>query len=146
MIEYRKLKNDEVEQYIKEINLLYGQLSSHHKEISSERLYAVLGSENSFVTGAFDGQKLVGVGSLHIVKMIGGSKGLIEEVVVDGNYRRQGIAKTLMHKIIEEGKTLGLKYLDLTSNPKREAANKLYQSLGFDLRGTNCYRFNIGNG
>ena len=37
---------------------------------------------------------------------------------------------------IERGATT----LDLTSSPTRSVANRLYQRLGFDLRGTNVYR------
>ena len=36
---------------------------------------------------------------------------------------------------------LGAKTIDLTSRPSREAANKLYQKLGFEQRETNIYRF-----
>jgi len=36
---------------------------------------------------------------------------------------------------------LGAKAVDLTSRPSREAANKLYQSLGFETRETNVYRY-----
>jgi ribosomal protein S18 acetylase RimI-like enzyme len=33
--------------------------------------------------------------------------------------------------------------VDLTSRPSREAANRLYQRLGFEERGTNVYRFRL---
>jgi ribosomal protein S18 acetylase RimI-like enzyme len=31
--------------------------------------------------------------------------------------------------------------VDLTSRPTRQAANRLYERLGFELRETNAYRF-----
>jgi ribosomal protein S18 acetylase RimI-like enzyme len=31
--------------------------------------------------------------------------------------------------------------VDLTSRPSREAANRLYERLGFELRNTKAYRF-----
>jgi ribosomal protein S18 acetylase RimI-like enzyme len=38
---------------------------------------------------------------------------------------------------------LGAKTVDLTSRPKREAANRLYQRIGFVPRDTNVYRFEV---
>jgi ribosomal protein S18 acetylase RimI-like enzyme len=35
--------------------------------------------------------------------------------------------------------------VDLTSRPSREAANRLYQRAGFQLRETNLYRFDLRN-
>jgi ribosomal protein S18 acetylase RimI-like enzyme len=40
-------------------------------------------------------------------------------------------------------KALGAKSVDLTSRPSREAANRLYQRLGFEPRTTNVYRMAI---
>lgn len=31
----------------------------------------------------------------------------------------------------------------LTSNPRRVAANKLYQQMGFEPKETNCYRMEL---
>jgi len=33
--------------------------------------------------------------------------------------------------------------VDLTSRPSREAANRLYQRIGFVARDTNVYRYNV---
>ena len=60
-------------------------------------------------------------------------------VVDDGAVARVG--KSLMRHAMEQAKKLGAKTLDLTSRPSREAANKLYQSLGFETRQTNVYRY-----
>ena len=38
---------------------------------------------------------------------------------------------------------LGAKTVDLTSRPKREAANRLYRRLGFVERDTNVYRYEL---
>ena len=37
----------------------------------------------------------------------------------------------------------GAKTVDLTSRPSREAANRLYQRIGFQPRETNVYRFDL---
>ena len=37
----------------------------------------------------------------------------------------------------------GAKTVDLTSRPRREPANRLYQRMGFDLPETNVYRYDL---
>jgi len=64
-------------------------------------------------------------------------------VVVDQNFRRRGIAEALVNSAIEYAREAGVDGISLTSNPKREAANKLYQSMGFEKRETNSYYFKI---
>jgi len=46
----------------------------------------------------------------------------------------------LMTGLLDLAVSKGLEFVDLTSRPSREVANGLYQSLGFKLRETNCYR------
>ena len=41
------------------------------------------------------------------------------------------MGKALTHHALEEAKKYGALTVDLTSRPSREAANKLYQSVGF---------------
>ena len=41
---------------------------------------------------------------------------------------------------IERARELDAKTVDLTSRPSREAANRLYQRIGFEPRETNVYR------
>jgi ribosomal protein S18 acetylase RimI-like enzyme len=40
-----------------------------------------------------------------------------------------------------EAKERGAKDVSLTSRPSREAANRLYQRIGFQARDTNVYRY-----
>ena len=65
----------------------------------------------------------------------------IEDVVVDGAYRRQGIGNALVRAAIERAREAGARRVDLTSRPTREAANRLYRRLGFAQRETNVYRY-----
>lgn len=67
----------------------------------------------------------------------------IEDVVVDEAARGRGIGAALTLAGIEKARALGCGAVDLTSNPKREAANRLYRRLGFELRNTNVYRLTL---
>lgn len=67
----------------------------------------------------------------------------VESVVVGTNYRGRGYGKELMTKMIEVAKSLDVHHIQLTSNPKRIAANQLYQDLGFERYETNCYKMEM---
>ena len=64
----------------------------------------------------------------------------IESVVVNTKCRGKGYSKELMKYMVDFAKTQEVHHIHLTSNPKREAANRLYQSIGFERYETNCYR------
>ena len=85
------------------------------------------------------------VGSLTLVlfRIPTGVRAWIEDVVVDGSARRQGVGEALTRRACEVATGAGARTVDLTSRPSREAANRLYARLGFELRDTNVYRFEL---
>ena len=64
----------------------------------------------------------------------------IESVVVSSKSRGRGYGKELMTAMIEAAKKMNVHHIQLTSNPARVAANRLYQEMGFERYETNCYR------
>ena len=64
----------------------------------------------------------------------------IESVVVSSKYRGRGYGKELIAAMIDIAKNLNVHHIQLTSNPKRVAANQLYQEIGFERYDTNCYK------
>jgi ribosomal protein S18 acetylase RimI-like enzyme len=69
-----------------------------------------------------------------------GVRAWIEDVVVDDAARGKGVGEALNRAALELAGRLGARTVDLTSRPSREAANRLYQRLGFVARDTNVYR------
>ena len=67
----------------------------------------------------------------------------VEDVVVDEAARGQGAGFALVEAAVEHAKKVGARTVDLTSRPSREAANRLYQRAGFQLRETNVYRVTL---
>lgn len=67
----------------------------------------------------------------------------VESVVVSSKYRGRGYGKELMIAMIDAAKNLNVHHIQLTSNPKRVAANQMYQKLGFERYETNCYKMAI---
>ena len=90
-----------------------------------------------------DGEHIVGCATLCIFHSPTGTKASIEDVVVSSAYRGQHLGKQLMEYVLEQAKAFAPIELHLTSNPMRVAANKLYQSIGFQKKETNCYQMTI---
>lgn len=87
---------------------------------------------------------IVGAASLSLVLAPTGLHARLEDVVVDEQARGRGIGAALTREAIHLAGARGANYLALTSNPRREAANRLYQRLGFTRWETNVYRKEIG--
>jgi ribosomal protein S18 acetylase RimI-like enzyme len=85
------------------------------------------------------------VGSLTLVtfRIPTGVRAWIEDVVVDASARGKGVGEKLNLFALELARAKGAKTVDLTSRPSREAANRLYQRIGFAPRDTNVYRFSF---
>jgi ribosomal protein S18 acetylase RimI-like enzyme len=85
------------------------------------------------------------VGSLTLVlyRIPTGLKAWIEDVVVDEAARGHGVGELLNRAALDEARTRGVKGVSLTSRPSREAANRLYQRIGFTQRQTNVYRYDF---
>ena len=64
----------------------------------------------------------------------------IDYVCVDLEYRGQKIGKKMMECVISYAKEKGVSRIELTSNPKRVAAHKLYENCGFIKRDTDVFR------
>jgi ribosomal protein S18 acetylase RimI-like enzyme len=87
---------------------------------------------------------IVGMLTLVVFRIPTGVRAWIEDVVVDSSAGRRGAGEALTRAAIELAGELGAQTVDLTSRPSREAANRLYQKVGFEARQTNVYRFKSG--
>ena len=90
-----------------------------------------------------DGQ-IIGSLTLVVFRTPTGARAWIEDVVVDEAARGQGAGEELVGEAIRLASESGARTLDLTSRPKRGAANALYEKVGFHPRETNVYRHNLG--
>lgn len=57
---------------------------------------------------------------------------IVENMVVDGRYRRKGIGRLLIEYAITNVRQAGCYKVQLLSNKKRHEAHKFYRSLGFE--------------
>ena len=86
------------------------------------------------------GGLIVGSLTLAFYRIPTGLKAWIEDVVVEESGRGAGIGRLLSEAALEEARSRRAKDVSLTSRPSREAANRLYQRLGFEVRESNLYR------
>jgi ribosomal protein S18 acetylase RimI-like enzyme len=91
-----------------------------------------------------DGQgPIVGMLTLVVFRIPTGVRAWIEDVVVDGAARGRGVGEALSRAALDVAREHGALTVDLTSRPSREAANRLYQKVGFEPRQTNIYRYRL---
>ena len=122
---------------------LIPQLSSSNPPPGREQLQSIVSSPACVLFLARVEGRIVGALTLATFPIPTGIRAWIEDVVVDSGARGHGVGEALNHAAIEEARARGAITLELTSRPSREAANRLYQRIGFEKRETNVYRFTL---
>lgn len=125
---------------------LVPQLSSSSPPPGPEELAAIVASPATLLLVARDGPsgRIVGSLTLALFRIPTGLRAWIEDVVVDAAARGRGVGEALNRYALDRAREAGARTVDLTSRPSREAANRLYQRLGFVERDTNVYRYTLG--
>jgi ribosomal protein S18 acetylase RimI-like enzyme len=125
---------------------LIPQLSSSNPPPSREEIAEMVASPATVLFIARDPNRsgeIAGALTLALFRIPTGLRAWIEDVIVDTSSRGQGIGEALCMAAIEHAREAGATTVDLTSRPSREAANRLYQRIGFERRETNVYRYNL---
>jgi len=95
------------------------------KEINS----TYLTDPSSITLVSVDSNTITGVASLHIIKKLTRTLGLIEDVAVNENYRGKGIGKKLVEKLIGIASE---KSCDKTVLNSSEKNSEFYEKIGFE--------------
>ncbi len=122
---------------------LIPQLSSSNPPPTLDELRQIVDAESTLLLLAEEDGVIVGSLTLALFRIPTGLRAWIEDVVVEGAARGKGVGEALNRFALDEAKRRGATTVDLTSRPSREAANRLYQRLGFVKRDTNVYRFDL---
>jgi ribosomal protein S18 acetylase RimI-like enzyme len=122
---------------------LIPQLSSSNPPPTADVLREIIESESTLLLLAEEDGVIVGSLTLALFRIPTGLRAWIEDVVVDADARGKGVGETLNRFALDEAQRRGATTVDLTSRPSREAANRLYQRLGFVKRDTNVYRYDL---
>lgn len=126
---------------------LIPQLSRSAPALTAEQCEALISQEGVYLfvfrPDAPDGEPapILGMLTLATFTIPTGLRAWVEDVVVDAEARGHGAGQALVEAAVEHAARMGARTVDLTSRPSREAANRLYQRAGFQLRETNVYRY-----
>jgi ribosomal protein S18 acetylase RimI-like enzyme len=119
----RKLENADFSQVIEIWKKSFN--NNFDKEINS----TYLTDPSSITLVSVDSNTITGVASLHIIKKLTRTLGLIEDVAVNENYRGKGIGKKLVEKLIGIASE---KSCDKTVLNSSEKNSEFYEKIGFE--------------
>lgn len=125
---------------------LVPQLSRSAAMPTAKQLKEIVESRCTELLVARDGNgdgRILGTLTLAVFRIPTGVRAWIEDVVVDVDARGKGVGEALSREALELAAIRGARTVELTSRPSREAANRLYVRLGFQLRETNVYRYTV---
>ena len=138
-ITYKKLTVNDLDVFIKmRINQLReeGAKEDIDLEPALKDYYLRHLSDGTFVSWlALDNDRIIGTSGMSIVEKPpyfgcpSGKIGLLSNMFTDPSYRRKGIAKTLLSKVIDEAKTQGCSTVQITAS---NMGVLLYSDYGFE--------------
>ena len=138
-----EIADEATQELLEGLNELLPQLSTNAAPLTTTDVEALVASPVTVLFVARDEGRIVGSLTLVVFAIPTGLRAWIEDVVVDGSARGAGVGEALTNAAIEESRRRHVRSIDLTTRPSREAANRLYARLGFELRETNVYRLTL---
>ena len=141
-IEYRKLSEKELDVFIEmRINQLGEEGAKEDIDLKPALLdyYKRHMKDGTFVSWlALDGNNIIGTSGMSFVEKPpyfgcpSGKIGLLSSMFTNPNYRRNGIAKELLSRIVNEAKQYGCGTIQITAS---DMGVKLYTDFGFEHNG-----------
>lgn len=137
-ITYRKLTKNDLDVFIQmRINQLReeGAKEDIDFELALRDYYLRHLSDSTFISWlALDSDRIIGTSGMSIVEKPpyfgcpSGKIGLLSSMFTDKDYRRKGIAKTLLSKVVDEARKLGCGTVQITAS---DMGVLLYSDFGF---------------
>ena len=137
-IVYKKLTTTELETFIQmRINQLREEGAKGDIDLTPalRDYYSRHMADGTFVSWlALDGDKIIGTSGMSFVEKPpyfgcpSGKIGLLSSMFTDPNYRRQGIAKELLDRVVNEARAYGCGTVQITAS---DMGVKLYTAYGF---------------
>ena len=137
-IVYKKLTTAELETFIQmRINQLREEGAKEDIDLTPalRDYYSRHMADGTFVSWlALDGDKIIGTSGMSFVEKPpyfgcpSGKIGLLSSMFTDPNYRRQGIAKELLDRVVNEARAYGCGTVQITAS---DMGVKLYTAYGF---------------
>jgi len=122
---------------------LLPQLSASAPPLDAGMLAAIVSAPASTVLLARADGQIIGTLTLAMFPIPTGVRAWIEDVVVDEAARGKRVGEALTLAAVQLAQDAGARTIDLTSRPSRQAAGRLYERLGFELRDSRLYRYQL---
>lgn len=130
-MEIRRINLNDLDRVFELLNELYENKLKYKK---FKEIYNLkLNDTNSYYIVAILNNRIVGLLTSEIqVKLHRAKKqSFIEDLIVDKEYRRQGIGKALLHNAIDYAKESDCEVIELTSYIENESAHRFYEDSSF---------------
>lgn len=136
-------KNDVDRRAVQDINMLLEQLGTERRVEDEDELRWAIERDMTIVI-VKHGSAIIGMGIASREIKLGRYKDdcKLDDIVVDAQHCGKGIGGEILSRLCRIARERYIaRYINLTSSPGRESANRLYLKRGFKLRETNVYRF-----
>lgn len=104
-----------------------------------QQFLAILNDSKRTVLVVTHDEQVVGLAVLNLVYKLPKVECRLDEVIVSSDVRGHGYGRELVEACEAWAWEQSADVMEFTSRPTREAANALYQKLGFEIRQTNVY-------
>lgn len=141
-IEYKRLTENELDTFIEmRITQLREEGAKEDMDLrpALSDYYHRHMADGTFVSWlAMDGEKIIGTSGMSFVEKPpyfgcpSGKMGLLSSMFTNPDYRRMGIAKELLQRVVEEARTYGCGTIQITAS---DMGVKLYSAYGFAHNG-----------
>ena len=149
MIEYRRLTEKELDKFIEmRINQLREEGAKDNIDLAPalKDYYNRHMADGTFVSWlAYSDDKIIGTSGMSFVEKPpyfscpSGKIGLLSSMFTDPDYRRMGIAKELLRRVVKEARTYGCGCVQITAS---DMGVKLYSDYGF-VHNQNFMQYNL---
>lgn len=126
-----------------EIDRLHAELSIAGVKLDREKVEHFMHHAHKELYVVDEGGHMAGMATVQFVPTMRGCVAHVDDVVVEEASRGKGYGRALMQHLIDRAREKSCYSMEFTSRPSREAANALYQKMGFEKYDTNVYRMRL---
>lgn len=127
----RKIRREDLDQTFNLLNELYDNRiqydiysKKYEESLENDKYYSIVAEENN---------RIIGVLNSRLISRLAKSKDIlyIDDLIVDKDYRNNGVGKSLLKNAVEYAKQSDCQTIELTSYITNENAHRFYQNNGF---------------
>jgi len=139
----RELSPQDVEDFARLLPQLTDHSDTDLSVIEDKLSRAIYADDTEIAVIRNENGRIQATATANICRIPTGEKGWIDDVVTDRDYGGLGYAGLLIVRLHNWFTDMGVDASNLTSNPERLTAGRLYEKLGYEQRKTRVYRANL---